>query len=121
MFLLKPVIFATLSAFWIATGLISLGPGWGQGIELMRATGAGAWSSPAVVAGAIADIAIGVGVAIRAFARPALFAALGVSLFYAMAGTIVLPALWSDPLGALLKVAPIVTLNLVALATLEDR
>ena len=121
MFLLKPVIFATFSAFWIATGLISLGPGWGQGVELMRAAGAGAWSAPAVVAGAIADIAIGVGVAIRAFARPALFAALAVSLFYAVAGTIVLPALWSDPLGALLKIAPILALNLVALAILEDR
>ena len=121
MFLLKPVVFATFSAFWIATGLISLGPGWEQGVELMRAAGAGAWSAPAVVAGAIADIAIGVGVAIRAFARPALFAALTVSLFYAVAGTIVLPALWSDPLGALLKVAPILALNLVALAILEDR
>ena len=121
MFVLKPVVFAAFSAFWIATGLISLGPGWGQGVELMRSAGAGAWSAPAVIAGAIADIAIGVGVAIRAFARPALFAALGVSLFYAVAGTIALPTLWSDPLGPLLKIAPIIALNLVALAILEDR
>jgi uncharacterized protein YbjT (DUF2867 family) len=121
MFLLKPVVFASFSAFWIATGLISIGPGWGQGVELMRSAGAGAWSAPAVVAGAIVDITIGVGTAIRALARPALFAALGVSLFYALAGTLLLPALWSDPLGALLKIAPILALNLVAFAILEDR
>lgn len=121
MFLLKPVVFASLSAFWIATGLISLGPGWGQGLGLMGSTGAGAWSAPAVVAGAIADVMIGIGVAIRPFARPALFAALAVSLFYAVAGTLLLPALWSDPLGPLLKIAPIIALNLVALAILEDR
>jgi uncharacterized protein YbjT (DUF2867 family) len=121
MFLLKPVVFASFSAFWIVTGLISLGPGWEPGIGLMRSAGAGAWSAPAVIAGAVADTAIGVGVAIRAFARPALYAALGVSLFYAVSGTIVLPALWSDPLGALLKIAPILALNLVALAILEDR
>jgi hypothetical protein len=32
---LKPVVFATFSAFWIATGLISLGPGLEQGVELI--------------------------------------------------------------------------------------
>jgi uncharacterized protein YbjT (DUF2867 family) len=121
MFVLKPVVFAAFSAFWIATGLISLGPGWGQGVDLLRAAGAGAWSAPVIIAGAIADIAIGLGVVIRVFARPALFAALAVSLFYAVAGTLVLPALWIDPLGPLLKIAPIIALNLVALAILEDR
>jgi hypothetical protein len=121
MFLLKPVIFATLSAFWIATGLISLWPGFARGIDLMQAAGVARWSVPFVVAGALADIAIGIGVAVRAFARLALWAALAVSLFYALAGTLVLPALWSDPLGPLLKIAPILALNLVALAILDDR
>jgi hypothetical protein len=121
MFVLKPVILATFSVFWIATGLISLGPGFAQGIDLMQAAGAAGWSAPVVVAGAFADIAIGIGVAVRALARPALWAALALSLFYALAGTLVLPALWSDPLGPLLKVAPILALNLVALAILDDR
>ena len=31
------------------------------------------------------------------------------------------PLLWADPLGSLVKIAPILVLNLVALAVLEDR
>jgi hypothetical protein len=31
------------------------------------------------------------------------------------------PWLWYDPLGPMLKISPIVVLNLVALAILEDR
>jgi uncharacterized protein YbjT (DUF2867 family) len=121
LFLLKPVVFASFSGFWIATGLISLGPGFAAGTELMRAAGAGAWSAWFVVAGAVADLAVGIGIAVRPTARLALHAALAVSLFYAVAGTVVLPSLWSDPLGALLKIVPLVALNLVALAILEDR
>ena len=60
----------------------------------MRGTGAGVWSASFLTGGSLADIAIGVGVAIRPFTRPTLFAALGASLFYAFAGTLVLPALW---------------------------
>ena len=69
MFLLKPVVFATFSAFWIATGLISLGPGWGQGVELMRSAGAGAGRTAA--SPGHGRIAIGVG-GRSAPARPAL-------------------------------------------------
>ena len=40
---------------------------------------------------------------------------------YLALATLLLPALWADPLGPLLKVAPIVVLILVALAILEER
>jgi hypothetical protein len=74
-----------------------------------------------VLAGGIADIAIGIGIAVRRTSRLALRAALAVSLFYLIAATVTLPLLWTDPLGPLMKVAPILVLNLVALAILEDR
>ena len=102
-------------------GLISVGPGYGQGIAYMQAGGAGALAAPAVIAGGLADIAIGLGVAFRRTARAALWAALAVSVFYAAAGTLVQPALWLDPLGPLLKIAPILVVNLVALAILDER
>ena len=35
--------------------------------------------------------------------------------------TLLLPGLWADPLGPLLKILPILVLNLVALAILDDR
>jgi hypothetical protein len=87
----------------------------------MAAAGADARAAPGVILGAVADILIGVGIAIRRTARPALYGALLVTLVYLVGGTIFLPSLWADPLAPLLKVLPILALNFVALAILEDR
>ena len=65
----------------------------------------------------------------RAIARGAGLAALpiiitvavAVTLLYLVAGTILLPSLWAEPLGPLLKTLPVLALNFVALAILEDR
>ena len=121
LYLLKPVLFAVLALFWIATGVISLGPGYGTGIALMQAGGAGVLSGPSVVGGAVADIVIGLAIAIRRTTRLGLYAAMAITIFYLAAGTVLLPQLWLDPLGALLKGLPILVLHLVALAMLEDR
>lgn len=121
LYLLKPLVFGILSVFWILTGLLSLGPGWPTGIGLMEEARVGALAAPAVVAGALVDIAIGIGIAFRPTARLAFYAALGVSFFYVVAGTLMLPRLWFEPLGPLLKILPIMVLNLVALAVHEDR
>jgi hypothetical protein len=121
LYLLKPVLFTVLSLFWIGTGLISLGPGWEAGVSYMQAGGAGALSGPAVAAGALADVAIGIAIAVRRTARTGLYAALAVSVLYLIAGTAVVPGLWLDPLGPMLKIWPILALNLAALAILEDR
>jgi uncharacterized protein YbjT (DUF2867 family) len=122
LYLLKSLVFAVFSLFWIATGLISLGPGWEIGMSLMREGGAsetvGAF---AVVAGALADIAIGLAIAYRPTARYGLYAALLISLSYAAIGTWLVPRLWFDPLGPMLKIWPIMALNLMALAIYEDR
>jgi hypothetical protein len=40
---------------------------------------------------------------------------------YLVAGTALTPALWADPLGPLLKIAPIMALSLAALAIADDR
>jgi hypothetical protein len=50
-----------------------------------------------------------------------LWAALGLSVFYIVAGTILLPALWADPLGPMMKIWPILALNLLCLAILDER
>jgi hypothetical protein len=87
----------------------------------MEEVGAGRLADAGVVAGAVADIVVGLGIAFRRTARLALYAAIGVSIFYGIAATALAPILWSDPLGPLLKIAPILVLNLVALAILSDR
>ena len=121
LYFLKAVIFVVLSTFWIATGVISLTAGYPSGLELMRSTGAGIFSGPSVIAGAVADIALGVSIAWRPWTRYGLYGALAVSLFYAITGSILRPDLWIEPLGPLLKILPIFALHLVALAILEER
>jgi len=121
LFLLKPVVFLVFALFWILTGLISLGPGYAIAEGLMRQGGGGALSGPSVIAGALADLAIGSAILYRPTARRALQAALVLSLAYVAAGTLLMPSLWADPLGPMMKIWPILALNLVALAILEDR
>ena len=75
----------------------------------------------AVIVGSLVDLAIGIGIAIRRSARFALYAALAISFFYVIAGTIILPRLWIDPLGPMVKVFPIMVINLVALAIVGGR
>jgi uncharacterized protein YbjT (DUF2867 family) len=121
LYFIKPMAFVTLALFWIATGVISLTTGFDDGVELMRRTGASFLAGPSVVAGALADMVIGLAIAIRRTARWGLYGALALSAFYVLAATALQPELWSDPLGPLLKIGPILVLHLMALAILEER
>lgn len=121
LYFIKPAIFVVLPFFWIMTGIVSLTVGWRSGVALMLSTGAGPLSGPAVVAGALADMLAGTLIACRPTARRGLHLAIAVSLFYAVAGSVLRPDLWAEPLGPLLKILPILVLHFVALATLEAR
>jgi uncharacterized protein YbjT (DUF2867 family) len=117
----KFLVFLTLVLFWVGTGLVSLGPGFDVGLAYMRAAGVERFAPSGIVLGAIADLAIGIGIAFRRTCRMALYGALAISAFYAIAGTILLPSLWFDPLGPMLKIWPIMALIVVALAIRTDR
>ncbi|HTQ34637.1 MAG TPA: DoxX-like family protein, partial [Stellaceae bacterium] len=121
LYLMKPFVFAGLSLFWIVTGILALGSGYRGAVTLMAAAGAGSLSSAATIAGCLADIAIGAGIAFRRSSRVALLASLGVSAVYVVGATLLLPSLWVDPLGPLVKIWAVVLLTLVALSILEDR
>jgi hypothetical protein len=122
MYILKPIIFGVFGLFWIATGAISFGPGWDIGINLMHEGGVeDPLASVAVMAGASADILIGLAIWYRPTSRYGLYAGLMISITYAIIGTILVPRLWKDPLGPMLKIWPIIVLNMVALAVREDR
>jgi hypothetical protein len=120
LYFLKPLALAVLALYWLITGLIALGPGAEPAAALLQDAGVAA-AGPLIATGAIVDILIGLGIATRRTARPALWVALMLSIAYLVLGTLLLPRLWADPLGPLLKIAPIVVLNLVALAVLDDR
>jgi uncharacterized protein YbjT (DUF2867 family) len=122
LYFLKPLIFGVFALFWVVTGLISFGPGWDIGMSLMREGGVEEpLAQLAVIAGASADVLIGLAILYRPTSRYGLYAALLISLAYAIIGTILVPRLWREPLGPMLKIWPIVVLNLVALAIREDR
>jgi uncharacterized protein YbjT (DUF2867 family) len=122
LYLLKGLAFPVFAAFWIATGLVSLGPGWDIGKSLMFEGGVeDPLASLVVVAGALADIAIGTAIAFRRTTRLGLYAALGISIAYTVIGTILVPRLWEDPLGPMLKIWPIMAFNLLLLAIHKDR
>jgi uncharacterized protein YbjT (DUF2867 family) len=122
MYFLKPTVYVVLCLFWISTAFVSLGPGWKYGIELMHEGGTdGPVAALTVVAGALADLAIGIAIAYRPTSRLGLYAAIGISLIYAVIGTLLVPRLWADPLGPMLKIWPIIVMHFVALAILDDR
>ncbi len=121
LYFLKPVLFVVLPVFWIGTGLISIGPAYDVGLAWMREAGTGALSGLCVVAGSLTDIMIGALIAIRRTAKLGLIAALAITILYLVASSALLPQLWFDPLGPLLKAIPILVLNLIAIAILEDR
>jgi uncharacterized protein YbjT (DUF2867 family) len=121
LYFVKPIIFGSLALFWVGSGIASLGPGYAQGIGMMREGGAQELAPFAVIGGGVADLLVGIGIAWRPQARLALVACIAVSLLYAVAGTLVTPWLWLDPLAPLLKIAPVIALHLAALAILGDR
>jgi hypothetical protein len=122
LYFLKPLAFALFVIFWISTGFVSLGPGWDIGKSLMFEGGVDdPLASIAVIAGALADIVIGILIAFRRTTRIGLYAALGISVVYTALGTYLVPRLWSDPLGPMLKIWPIMALNLILLAIHRDR
>jgi hypothetical protein len=121
LYIAKPLVLLVVSAFWIVTGVISVGPGWDIGLRYMKEAGLDAVGPLGVVAGSIADIVVGLGIAFRRTARLALYAAFGLSVLYMVAGTLLLSRLWEDPLGPMMKILPITVLILVAIAIVEDR
>jgi uncharacterized protein YbjT (DUF2867 family) len=121
LYLLKALAIGVFALFWLMTGLVSLGPGYHLAAAYMARGGGGALSEPSVVAGGIADICVAAAIAWRPTAKLGLLAALAISLFYIVAGTILLPELWRDPLGPMMKIWPILALNLVCLAILDER
>jgi uncharacterized protein YbjT (DUF2867 family) len=122
LYFLKPLAIGALALFWIASGVIALGPGWDEAVAVMRGTGAGAGlAAAAVAAGAIVDMMLGIGVLVRRASLAALLGMLAVSFVYVVAAAVVAPQLLLDPLGRILKIVPIMLANLFAIAVLDER
>jgi uncharacterized protein YbjT (DUF2867 family) len=122
LYLLKAIVLATLSLFWIASGAIALTVAFAEATAILNKVGLpDALARVTTVATSLLDIAIGLGIAVRRSARASLWAGIAVSLLYLAASVVLLPELWADPVGSMVKTVPVVALMLVGLATLDDR
>lgn len=121
LYLLKPVIFGTLSLFWILSGVIALLRFDVSSQHLVEAGASPTLAGVLTLVTGLADVALGLGILLRNRAALALKGMIALSLAYLAAATFLTPALWVDPLGPMVKVLPSVSLALVALATLDER
>ena len=113
----RPIAIITLSLFWLVTGLISLGPGWGGAVAILHEGGYGAMAPAIAGGGALLDVALGLALLVRPWtARVAILMVLA-TIGYLIAGTLSLPHYWLDPLGPWLKVLPMMALCLFVAAT----
>jgi uncharacterized protein YbjT (DUF2867 family) len=120
LYLMKPVIILALSAFWIVSGVIPL-------FDTARAAAgfAGFFNAATAfgltIATSLADVFLGLLVLFRSHTRKALLGMIALSIAYLAGATIIQPQLWLDPLGPLVKIAPLMLLALVALSIFEER
>jgi hypothetical protein len=122
LYLLKPVAILGLAGFWIATGAVALGAGRALAVSQLAATGVPfKLAEITVLLGALFDVAMGMLLLVRRFARAVLIVMLVATPLYILAGTILAPQLWLDPLGPLVKIIPMLVATMFTLAILDDR
>jgi hypothetical protein len=122
LFLLKPFLIAGLALFWVVSGAITLGPGREAAAAHLRAADVPPWlAEPLLIGGGYFDYAIGLLLLLRPLTRFVLLLTLVVTPIYLIAGSVLAPQLWLDPLGPFLKIVPLLLATTVALAILDER
>jgi uncharacterized protein YbjT (DUF2867 family) len=122
LYLLKPLIIASLVLFWIVSGFIALVISYDAAAGILRAHNfPPALVAPITIVTSLMDMSIGVLIAFRRTCGFGLVAGMVASLGYMLGSAILTPDLWIEPLGALVKTGPAIVLMLVALATLDNR
>ena len=119
--LIFPFLILILAAFWIVSGLLGLTQSadairllTDRSVTLPVATGA-------VFVGSFVDLLIGAAFLFRGMLRRAVWLSTTVCILYLVAGTILTPDLWADPLGPIVKIVPVIGLALAVAALAEDR
>lgn len=118
--MLLPLLALTLSGFWLASGAIGIAQR-DAAARVLEGAVSPQLAMALVLGGAVADIAIGLGVLLRPFTRAAALAAVALSLLYLIAGTWLTPHLWADPLGPFVKIFPSIALALAVAALVGER
>jgi uncharacterized protein YbjT (DUF2867 family) len=117
--LVFPVLVIALAVFWLASGIVAMLHA-DAATAVLGGTPAEPFARALVIGGAVLDVTIGAGVCVRAWTRAAAGASIFVASVYLVLGTILTPALWSDPLGPFVKILPAIALG-AAVAALAER
>ena len=115
-----PLLLLTLSAFWLASGLIGFISS-APATELIADQLGNSIARALVYGGSIVDILIGLGFLVKRTFKPACLGALAVSAAYLASGTILTPDLWLDPLGPFVKIFPAMGLALALFLQVDER
>lgn len=108
--IVQPLLLALLVVVWLGTALACLGPGFDWSLRILAEAGIAGWPARlAVIAGALLDGALGIGLLCTRWRRRALQAQVALMLGYTLLISILLPHYWFDPLQGIGK-------NLVLLA-----
>ncbi|MDA5093342.1 SDR family oxidoreductase [Aliiroseovarius sp. KMU-50] len=119
--LLMPLVLMGLSLFWILSGVVGV-VSLSMAAEVLVEAGWSLFAAKATVLfWSAIDIAIGLAVLWRAHAARACWAMIVVSLVYLISASALAPSLWLDPLGALVKVIPVILSALLLRMLLENR
>jgi hypothetical protein len=115
-----PLMLSPLALFWIASGAIGLADFARASAHLHEVVGEGA-SRALVAGGSLLDVTLGCALLMRRTARIAALASIAVAAFYLLAGTLIAPELWGDPLGVYVKVIPVMALATGVALLIKER
>ena len=122
LYLLKPAVIVVLALFWIVTGALTLGPGFAAATDILVRGGIPpGLAEAATLVTSLLDIGIGAAIAFRRTHCGGLVLGIAVSIAYMAGATVLVPDLWLDPLGPLVKIWPAIALMVVGLAVCDDR
>jgi nucleoside-diphosphate-sugar epimerase len=117
---LRWFLLAALLVVWVGSGIVSFTISPERASSLLSGLRLGGSSVVAVTwAGAGLDVVLGLALLFRRWRRSALLIQLAVMIIYTVLASALLPALWGDPFGPLLKNFAVIAVTLV-LATIED-
>lgn len=121
MFLAMPAVIGMLSLFWLTSGIIGAAMWQEAASHLTRAGLEEGQAKTIVFGGAVADIALGLGVLVRPYTGIACLGMAALTAGYLGAGTLISPELWADPIGPYVKTIPAAMLALVGAAISRTR
>jgi uncharacterized protein YbjT (DUF2867 family) len=122
LYLIKPLVIASLVVFWMVSGFIALFVSYDAAAGILRAHAfPPALVAPITILTSLMDMTTGILIAFRRTVGLGLVAGIVASLGYMLGAAILTPDLWIEPLGALVKTGPAIILMLVALMMLDNR